>query len=152
MNEPRSPSRRQWLRKGVLTGLIGTSFAVFGGLLIDVWRAAGRFSTDRWTDIAPLASFTAEGNYPFPAHRAAILRRGDRLAALSLECTHLGCLVNVVDQGFFCPCHGSEFGPRGELYSGPATAPLPWHTLRIHNDRILIRSGTKHPEPSWIDI
>lgn len=151
MNAPQNPGRRQWFRK-VLYGLVGTALAAFGALLADVWRAAGRFSTDRWTEVAPLSAVAAEGATPFPRERIAILRREGRLAALSLECTHLGCLVNAVDQGFYCPCHGSEFGPQGEVWSGPATVPLPWHAVRIVGGRVWIRTGEKLEEPVWVDL
>ncbi len=57
----------------------------------------------------------------------ALLRTaaGD-VVALSIVCTHLGCLVKPNDTGFECPCHGSTFGPLGELVRGPAPKGLPW--------------------------
>jgi nitrite reductase/ring-hydroxylating ferredoxin subunit len=69
---------------------------------------------------------------PFPEHKIAIIRSSRKIGAISMECTHLGCLLNVLDRGFFCPCHGSEFGPRGQVYSGPATESLPWHEVVNH--------------------
>lgn len=151
MNTPQNPGRRQWFRK-IIQGLAGSAAVAFGAILTDVWRSAGRFSSARWTEIAPLTALADEGIYPFPAERAAILRRRGRLAALSLECTHLGCLVNAVDEGFYCPCHGSEFGPEGEIYSGPATAPLPWHAVRIEGGRVWIHTGEKLAEPLWVAV
>jgi Rieske Fe-S protein len=121
-----------------------------GGILLDVWRSAGKFSTHHWqnvADIEQLGLFTA---IPFPEQRIALIMKQERIAALSLECTHLGCLVNMVDQGFFCPCHGSEFGPQGEVWSGPAPTSLPWHPVRIQRNRILVKSGIKLLEPAWV--
>lgn len=152
MHAPTDPERRQWLRKGLLYTLVGATMTGFAGILADVWLGAGHFSSARWTAAAPLATLAGDGVYPFAGQKAAIIRRGDRLAALSLECTHLGCLVNVVDQGFYCPCHGSEFGPRGEVYSGPATTPLPWHTLRIEAGQVWIHTGERLTRPAWISL
>ncbi len=148
MNKINNPDRRAWLRRG----LVGFVFAAAGGILLDVWRAAGRFTSARWSEVAPIDTFATEGIYPFPSEKIAILWEGDRLAALSLECTHLGCLLNTTDQGFFCPCHGSHFGPRGAVLSGPARRDLPWHDLQVERGRVWIHTGEKREEPNWVSI
>lgn len=49
------------------------------------------------------------------------------LHAVSLRCTHLGCLLrfNAAERSWDCPCHGSRFAPDGTVLEGPATEPLP---------------------------
>jgi Rieske Fe-S protein len=49
------------------------------------------------------------------------------LHAVSLRCTHLGCLLrfNAAEHSWDCPCHGSRFAPDGTVLEGPAVAPLP---------------------------
>lgn len=62
--------------------------------------------------------------------------------AQSAVCTHLGCLTrpNASEDGFFCPCHGSEFSLDGSVIKGPAPTPLP----HFHLER--------REESLWVDI
>lgn len=72
-----------------------------------------------------------------PGEGGVIERAGEKLAAFidpggeirlySARCTHMGCTVgwNAGDGVFECPCHGSRFGPSGEVVNGPAARPLP---------------------------
>ena len=48
------------------------------------------------------------------------------LRAVSLRCTHLGCLLrfNAAERSWDCPCHGSRFATDGSVIHGPATAAL----------------------------
>jgi glycine/D-amino acid oxidase-like deaminating enzyme/nitrite reductase/ring-hydroxylating ferredoxin subunit len=48
------------------------------------------------------------------------------LHAVSLRCTHLGCLLrfNAAERSWDCPCHGSRFDVDGEVLEGPAVKPL----------------------------
>jgi nucleotide-binding universal stress UspA family protein/nitrite reductase/ring-hydroxylating ferredoxin subunit len=72
-----------------------------------------------------------------PGEGGILVQAGERLAAymdeaselhlMSARCTHMGCTVawSTADRVFECPCHGSRFGPLGEVVNGPASRPLP---------------------------
>jgi glycine/D-amino acid oxidase-like deaminating enzyme/nitrite reductase/ring-hydroxylating ferredoxin subunit len=47
--------------------------------------------------------------------------------AVSLRCTHLGCLLrfNGAETSWDCSCHGSRFDVDGTVLEGPAGTPLP---------------------------
>ncbi len=61
-----------------------------------------------------------------PGRSVAILRDAAGIFAISTICTHLGCIVKQAEDGFHCPCHGSRFGPDGQVVRGPAPKPLSW--------------------------
>ena len=142
-------NRRQWLRKVVVLPAVTAAGALLGGILFKVWLAAGRFSSRHWADLSALDGLPADGTVVFPEQRVALICRDRQIGALSLECTHLGCLVNVVDQGFYCPCHGSEFGSLGEVWSGPAPRNLDWLPVSVRSGRVWIQAGKRLNEPFW---
>lgn len=61
--------------------------------------------------------------------------------AVTLVCTHRACEVYPRRDRLVCPCHGSQFGLRGELLRGPASAPLAQHAVRVDGDALVIERG-----------
>jgi glycine/D-amino acid oxidase-like deaminating enzyme/nitrite reductase/ring-hydroxylating ferredoxin subunit len=62
------------------------------------------------------------------SERTGVYRDADGgLHAVSMRCTHLGCLVrfNGAETSWDCPCHGSRFDVDGAVLEGPAVEPLP---------------------------
>lgn len=60
------------------------------------------------------------------AERNVLVLRDERgFRALSLICTHLGCITSREASGeFVCPCHGSRFDGEGLVTKGPAPSRL----------------------------
>jgi glycine/D-amino acid oxidase-like deaminating enzyme/nitrite reductase/ring-hydroxylating ferredoxin subunit len=60
-------------------------------------------------------------------HKIAVYRKSTgALCEMSAVCPHLGCVVqwNATEKGWDCPCHGSRFGPEGDVRNGPANSNL----------------------------
>jgi len=89
------------------------------------------------TDNFPLNSQTLLANIP-----AVLLHAASGFSALSLVCTHLGCTVEQMPEGFTCPCHGSRYEANGNVLKGPAKLPL--QKLRVEvgdNDHLILHTS-----------
>ena len=85
--------------------------------------------------------------------RVCVVREGNKLAAISTTCTHLGCIVGISDTGFACPCHGSRFDQDGNVTGGPAPAPLPWFKLSLApNGELEIDKGTQVEPGTYLTV
>jgi Rieske Fe-S protein len=75
----------------------------------------------------PASNYAADGVYhDFRDEGFFVIRRGDKLFALSSYCTHRKCkLTAELDRSFYCKCHGSTFDPAGHVTEGPAKRDLP---------------------------
>lgn len=58
--------------------------------------------------------------------RLFVFKNKGSFHVISAVCTHLGCTVKKVGNGFDCPCHGSKFDAKGNVLSGPAPRALEW--------------------------
>jgi glycine/D-amino acid oxidase-like deaminating enzyme/nitrite reductase/ring-hydroxylating ferredoxin subunit len=84
-----------------------------------------RLPQTRTTDSIPAGQART---LPDGTGKKGVYRDLDRnLHAVSLRCTHLGCLLrfNAAEHSWDCPCHGSRFAPDGTVLEGPAVKPLP---------------------------
>jgi glycine/D-amino acid oxidase-like deaminating enzyme/nitrite reductase/ring-hydroxylating ferredoxin subunit len=98
-------------------------------------QLGAKFATDLVGDrLRPPQALSADG---IPKGEARVLpdgigRKGvyrddgGELHAVSMRCTHLGCLVrfNAAERSWDCPCHGSRFDVDGSVLEGPAVKPL----------------------------
>lgn len=89
------------------------------------YGAPQRFSIGKPEDFPEGARMIVE------ARKICVVREGNKLAAISTTCTHLGCTVGLSETGFACPCHGSRFDVDGTVTGGPAPRPLPWYKATL---------------------
>lgn len=101
----------------------------------ELGQLGAKFSADFVLDrVKPAEAGTAE---EVPRGEARVVRDGlgktgvyrdadGGLHAVSLRCTHLGCLLrfNAAEVSWDCPCHGSRFDVDGQVLEGPAVSPL----------------------------
>lgn len=115
-----------WKSLLLLGGLLGV-----GGLLrfLDYQSAPAEPTT---FDLGPPALYPPGSRTLIAPAKAVLVNASGRFLAYSLVCPHLGCEVNLVPDGFACPCHGSRFGSEGELVHGPATKGL--RLLKVAQD------------------
>jgi cytochrome b6-f complex iron-sulfur subunit len=82
-----------------------------------------------------------------------IFRDAEGLYAISAVCTHLGCAVAQAPEGFACPCHGSRFGPLGNVIGGPAPRALPWLEItRAADGQLVVLGDNEVPEGTHFKV
>lgn len=82
-----------------------------------------------------------------PQQQVCVVATEGGISAVSLVCTHLGCIVKLTDDGFDCPCHGSRFDRKGEVVTGPAPRGLPWLAVSQAPDGTLLADRAKEVDP-----
>ena len=78
-----------------------------------------------------------------PVGRSVALVKTDKgVYAVSVVCTHLGCIAKPSVTGFDCPCHGSRFAKDGSVLRGPAPKALPRLDIkRLSDNDFLVDEG-----------
>lgn len=81
----------------------------------------------RIVNAGAVGNFAADGVYSnFSDLGFFVIRKDEKLFALSAICTHRKCkLTAESDRSFYCKCHGSTFDPAGHVTQGPAKRDLP---------------------------
>lgn len=143
--EPEPIARRDFLG---LAGLWATGIAIVGALVGMIRlpkpsvrpEAASRFRIGRPEDF-PVGTTRVERS-----HNVLVVSQAEGVAAVSLVCTHLGCIVAQTNEGFACPCHGSLFDKIGRVRGGPAPRPLRWFEVsRAIDGRLVVNAGREVP-------
>ncbi len=93
------------------------------------WRGKPIFINHRTPKEIEEARSVSLASLPDPQTDQQRVKAGhDQWQVLIGICTHLGCIPIAHQgdyQGFFCPCHGSQYDTSGRIRRGPAPANLP---------------------------
>lgn len=143
--EPPAMPRRDFLGLAALwSALVTLGFATLGALRLP--RAAvvpvpsRKFAVELPETLGPGEPFLP------PGRSVALFRDATGVWAVSIVCTHLGCIVKREGTGFSCPCHGSTFAADGAVKKGPAPAGLPWLAVaKGEAGRWIVDEGTVVP-------
>lgn len=78
--------------------------------------------------------------------KVRVVRDDNGVYAISLICTHLGCIVSSTDKGYACPCHGSKFDEKGDVVGGPAPKGLNWLEVSLlPSGKLVVNAGKSVP-------
>ncbi|HET9903445.1 MAG TPA: ubiquinol-cytochrome c reductase iron-sulfur subunit [Xanthobacteraceae bacterium] len=110
------------------------------------WRSKPIFISHRTKKEIEAARSVDPSTLPDPQSDEARVKPGhDQWLVLIGICTHLGCipLAHQGDyNGFFCPCHGSQYDTSGRIRRGPAPANLPVPPYQFTSDNKILIGAT----------
>jgi cytochrome b6-f complex iron-sulfur subunit len=144
--------RRRLLAWFSSVGLVGSAvLAVISDLVFFkprvTYSPSARFSIGKPDD------FPSGTRISRDVERVCVVRDGNRMAAISTTCTHLGCIVSISDTGFACPCHGSRYDQDGNVTGGPAPKALPWFKVSLApNGEIEIDKNTQVQPGTYFNV
>ena len=156
------PSRRDFLRTGLLASVVGVVASFGGASLAFLWPSLrGGFGARLEVGSAEAVAeeLAANQHMAFPAGRAylvaydaaqdpdgmyAEITGGSPFMALYHKCVHLGCRVPwcASSSWFECPCHGSRYNVWGEYEFGPAPRGLDRFSVAVEEGRVFIDTST----------
>ena len=119
------------------------------GQIIKVfWRSKPIFIFNRTPNDVKLAQDVDWQKLPDPAPDSARVKAGhEQWLVLIGICTHLGCIPLPHQgnyDGWFCPCHGSQYDSAGRIRQGPAPLNLALPPYQFISDT-KIRIGETTP-------
>lgn len=144
--EAADEDRRGFVKKLTVTALV----LGIGGAVVECGRFLKPnvlYEPSRVFKVGELNTFPFGSRTVIEGRGVEIVREKDGIHAISLVCTHLGCLLKPVLNdpaiGYACPCHGSNFTPNGEVLGGPAPRDLPWYEMYMDNTGTLVVDASK---------
>ena len=151
------PEEGQMTRRSLLTWLTG--FGLFGSAIITVFsnlifiKPRATYGQPNRFSIGKPDTYPPGSKVAMDQQRVCIVRDGDRVAAISTTCTHLGCIVSLSDTGFACPCHGSRYDQDGNVTGGPAPKPLAWYQVNLApNGEVMVDKDIEIPTGTYFTV
>jgi cytochrome b6-f complex iron-sulfur subunit len=135
---------------------------VAAGLVVLAGSAAVSRAADPTTEPAAGAGFDAGAKADYSkdgitntfakAHKVDIIRSNGKIIAVSNNCTHKGCAMQVKEQSLFCNCHKSSFDLTGTPTAGPAKRPLDRYAISTNSDgHLMVDTSKKFTQDHWDD-
>ena len=163
------PSRRDFLRTGLLASMAGVLAAFGGASLAFLWPSlkggfGARIDIGAESDVAAGIA-DGGGRFEYPAGRSYVvaydpandpdgiyaeITNDAPFMALYQRCVHLGCRVPWCESSkwFECPCHGSRYNRWGEYEFGPAPRGLDRFAVFLEEGRVIVDTSTVVTGPS----
>jgi cytochrome b6-f complex iron-sulfur subunit len=135
--EEEKKSRRDFLG---MAGLGASGLAILGSLLgvLRMPKPNVTPEVSKRVKVGKPSEFPPGTVKLYPEQKIRVVSAARGVAAMSMVCTHLGCVVTESDGGFMCPCHGSKFDAEGTVLGGPAPRGLPWYQMSLAADGSLV--------------
>ena len=138
-------------RRGFIKKLTVTALTLgIGGAVLECGRFLKPnvlYEPSKVFKVGELSMFPIGSRIVIEGRGIEIVRERDGMHAISLVCTHLGCLIKPVENdpevGYMCPCHGSTFAHKGEVRGGPAPKDLPWYEMFLDHTGTLVVDASK---------
>ncbi len=149
--KPEPVSRRDFLGTA---GLLASGVALLGSAVAAMRLPRPRALPEqgRAFRIGRPEEFPSGTSEIVPGRNVLVLSGPKGIAAISLVCTHLGCIVSPASGGFSCPCHGSRFDQLGGVTQGPAPRALPWLAVRKAPNGMLVVDGSQEVPPGTFHV
>jgi Rieske Fe-S protein len=130
-------------RSDEIEGLNRRQFLILAAACAGVAHPASVYASrpEQLIDAGLLSKYSSDGLYEgFRDLGFFVIRKGDKLIALSSYCTHRKCVLKAEhDHSFYCKCHGSTFDPGGKVTEGPAIRNLPALPTVIDKGHLLVK-------------
>jgi len=136
-------NRRKFLKSSI-AAIVG--FELLYVLFGLTRKKNNKIDSEKLFNAGNVGAFESDRIYPFTSGRFYLSKFSNGgLLAISIKCTHLGCMVqaDAKTKGFNCPCHASKFNKYGEVLAPPATRALDILPIIIQNGEVLV--DTEHP-------